>query len=189
MGKRYRHRTLLGSTSCFTLSAVLLMLPSPMSVAESLLFFDDFARADSLTLGSPELGGSWTQGNQQFNDSTQAFIGPGYTEIAGGQLGMHYINPAFVVPLATSTFGPYAFAPLTATPISNADLTASFKFTPGLNARVGQEFGFTTATSTFVSADPGLNRYFAPTEGVGIQLSNNPVFANGQVDLTPSPGT
>lgn len=146
--------------------------------AEELLFSDDFARSDSGSLGSPNIGGTWTEANESLvTDTSTNFIRKTYIQLSDGKFDVVYdIGLAYV-----NTRHAYAYARLTKT--ASLSVTASFSFTPHETARMHHEVALMDYSKGFYETLDGAGQplYF-PIDGVGVFIARSNIdYNNSQI--------
>lgn len=167
-----------GNTSVtYSQSAISLAETSQViTIVPGRVFEDSFTRDDSQNLGIPNIGGTWSEGNELFatldSSPTRGTIYPADIRLSNGAMTFHYSDPQ--TDYLISHAQPYAFAMLSRA-ISKSNVSIDFTPAPS-GGRVAHEIGLMNASGGFF-VDSGLtpsdySRY-EPVHGFGVAIGRS----------------
>lgn len=151
----------------------------------TVLFEDNFNRADSLTLGDP-----WVEGDE--GDSYDVitaprwYLGPGYLEIVDQAYGYHFNkHPTCEGDINCLTAHPYSYAsaPLIE-PLTGLPATISSTIQNHRGERIGQMMGLMSQETDFIDIPTEVGEHHQPVQGVGVILFRGASnFSNSRMDI------
>jgi hypothetical protein len=180
------------SLAAATVAFFTLCTPAGAQIAPVVAFKDTFTRPDGQTLGTPEVGGAWTEFNELYSAiyrPARGTVQPADITLENNALNFHYVE----------YFGnaqPVAYAALTTPALTNAVIEFDLMPPPPQpnmwSGRISHEVGLMTAsegfsTGSLVPADYGAQ---IPKKGLTVSISRSSYdYSNSNLALLKSDGT